>query len=983
MARTKVVGFEIRIKGQKEVKNLEGVLKLVNVQLVEMNSNLNAIKKQGGKPFKKLNEALKESSEQSKDLAKQLKPVNTQLSGVSRNLGKIDTKAADPFKKLDKALDSTTGSAGKLGGIIQSAFESFQDGNKIVQNLGSNYKDLTKQIDKTAKETKKAEDSFKKTTKSKEEARKEAEELKKEFDVQGDSIQELIDDNKELKKAIAIGTSATGEQSSAVKRLAKEYQENQEKIKRFRKEQLTGIKVTEAAEGSLDQLRAQATKLKKQYNALSGAQQNAFTGDGPRIRKELLATQKRIQKLDLAVKDGRTSIGLYANAQRGLSKVLLRLTVGRSVLEGVANGFRNIFNGLKELATGTEEARERFADLNSAGGRLTSTLTGIGNRFLETFGGGITKLIDNVSFSASVVGDAFIDAAQDTDNFSGATQTLIDLFNDFPSVIGGVLEVFKELSAPLEALELQSKKAGIELRKLFQDLLGFDTSDAQKELDDINQKLEENGAFGRSIGEAYREGFENTKAAQEEFIRNADEQVESEKRLEAARKKRDKAQEEADAAEKKRIADLKRDREALLRSLESEALARVKIAANLSQQLTDLQIASIKDTTARRLAAEKERRRQEKEANKRISNDLVRQTLEREEQIKKLFGENSKELADFRKKSSKDLALIQSQSNERLQKRKETAAKLRAIREKRLADQKAAAEKEEAERVARVAATKGATINLVNATFQAIADISKIAFDAEQARFDDAINKRQANISKLNEDLANATGLQKIFLEKQVEQEEKALEAETKAKEKARKEQGEAQKAIAITQAIIAAALGVANAFSLPPPASFIAAAATAVATGAQIAVIASQKFAKGGVLSGPSHAQGGIPIMGGRAEAEGGEGLINKNSMKNPALRAIASAVNEAGGGVPFDKVGGTKFANGGITGAPISAPNVGRATSDIDQKFNEFLGATMGMIAATNRRIDRQQVVLDVNNLQEQTGNESTLEAQAVLSE
>jgi TP901 family phage tail tape measure protein len=79
----------------------------------------------------------------------------------------------------------------------------------------------------------------------------------------------------------------------------------------------------------------------------------------------------------------------------------------------------------------------------------------------------------------------------------------------------------------------------------------------------------------------------------------------------------------------------------------------------------------------------------------------------------------------------------------------------------------------------------------------------------------------------------------------------------------------------------------------------------------AQIALIASEQFAQGGlvgggVFEGPSHAKGGIKFAsGGRLmEAEGGEAIINKRStaMFKPQL----SAMNAAGGGV--------KFADGGI---------------------------------------------------------------------
>lgn len=58
-------------------------------------------------------------------------------------------------------------------------------------------------------------------------------------------------------------------------------------------------------------------------------------------------------------------------------------------------------------------------------------------------------------------------------------------------------------------------------------------------------------------------------------------------------------------------------------------------------------------------------------------------------------------------------------------------------------------------------------------------------------------------------------------------------------------------------------------------------------------------KYADGGEITGPSHANGGVHI-----EAEGGEAIINKRSMSNPLLRSIASAINVAGGGVPFSNV-------------------------------------------------------------------------------
>ncbi len=59
---------------------------------------------------------------------------------------------------------------------------------------------------------------------------------------------------------------------------------------------------------------------------------------------------------------------------------------------------------------------------------------------------------------------------------------------------------------------------------------------------------------------------------------------------------------------------------------------------------------------------------------------------------------------------------------------------------------------------------------------------------------------------------------------------------------------------------------------------------------------IMSLKAARGAFVNGPSHANGGVQY-----ELEGGEAVLNANSMKNPVLRRIASNINVIGGGVPF----------------------------------------------------------------------------------
>ena len=153
-------------------------------------------------------------------------------------------------------------------------------------------------------------------------------------------------------------------------------------------------------------------------------------------------------------------------------------------------------------------------------------------------------------------------------------------------------------------------------------------------------------------------------------------------------------------------------------------------------------------------------------------------------------------------------------------------------------------------------------------------------------------------------------------------------QAEAK-KERISKKAARQQQSISIIQAMINVAQGITKALaSLPPPFGQITAATIAAQGAVQIASIKAQKFAKGGVLNGPSHAQGGIPMFskGGAfyGEAEGGEAVLTKGVMANPALASMASAINVAGGGVPF-------FANGGVLDPIQSATPTDRAADII----------------------------------------------------
>jgi len=137
--------------------------------------------------------------------------------------------------------------------------------------------------------------------------------------------------------------------------------------------------------------------------------------------------------------------------------------------------------------------------------------------------------------------------------------------------------------------------------------------------------------------------------------------------------------------------------------------------------------------------------------------------------------------------------------------------------------------------------------------------------------------------------------------------------------------------------------------------------------TAAQIAVIASQKFADGGLLEkfanggmvqGKSHAQGGEKFaVGGRVvELEGGEAVINKRSTA--MFKGQLSAMNAAGGGV--------KFADGGLMNMPSFASS----------QFNAI--GQQNMMGAMNTSSRVVVVEADITNSQNTVG---LIEAEATF--
>lgn len=181
-----------------------------------------------------------------------------------------------------------------------------------------------------------------------------------------------------------------------------------------------------------------------------------------------------------------------------------------------------------------------------------------------------------------------------------------------------------------------------------------------------------------------------------------------------------------------------------------------------------------------------------------------------------------------------------------------------------------------------------------------IRDIEK-AIDEQEKLLDkqeEIIRKHADSVNSIEDELSNARGDRRQHLidqlnaeiqaqrqaaaeEKQIQKKKDALEKDI---EKKKKEQWEKEKARNITTALMNAAMAISSAAAnhWPLPAIPMIALATAVGA-AQVASIEAQRYpyAKGGLLEGPSHREGGIPVGNTGIEVEGQEYVIRKKSTR------------------------------------------------------------------------------------------------------
>lgn len=234
-------------------------------------------------------------------------------------------------------------------------------------------------------------------------------------------------------------------------------------------------------------------------------------------------------------------------------------------------------------------------------------------------------------------------------------------------------------------------------------------------------------------------------------------------------------------------------------------------------------------------------------------------------------------------------------------------------------------------------------------------DIQMMRFEQEQARLEEEYNmleeaytkqeeltqKHTNKLADIEDELKTSRGDRRAHLIEQLNaereaqlaslQEEQKIEKEKEINQKKQdaleKKRREQEKKNAIVQATINTFTAVTNALAVQPWFVGLALSAVALAMGtAYVAQIKKQKYAKGGLLKGNSHANGGIPVGQTGIEVEGDEYVINKNSTrKNLPLIDYINRSNKRltkedllnwydSGKQNVTKQTKTKFATGGV---------------------------------------------------------------------
>jgi len=266
------------------------------------------------------------------------------------------------------------------------------------------------------------------------------------------------------------------------------------------------------------------------------------------------------------------------------------------------------------------------------------------------------------------------------------------------------------------------------------------------------------------------------------------------------------------------------------------------------------------------------------------------------------------------------------------------------------------------------------TQKLIDSVSNSILSVTDIIATFQQARAEkeaEAINEQitntENNITELEAKADKASGIRKKRIERDIASQKELLKQQQAEAEAIRIKAAKEEKRIAIIQAIIQGALAFQRALA---QGSFLLAIPTGIAAAAQIATIAAQPLAEGGVVTGqrvnqkqniPTRSNGDNVL----AYVKRGEVVLNQRQQ------------SLLGGSPTFRRLGIKGFAEGGMV-PPINPPIQGLG---LQGNMNEFLQVMEAKTDAINNRIDRLQAYVVSEDIARDLAEGNKLKINATL--
>lgn len=783
----------------------------------------------------------------------------------------------------------------------------------------------------------------------------------------------------ELRAKTENGKKATVEQSAELKALTGEYNKNIQVLKQ-------GVLLRRSENGSLDEMAAQLSILRKEYKGLSvDLQNNADVGG--LLQKSIAEISAEQKKLSHELGQDFLNVGNYEGALKDLKAQLLAT---KNEMIGLALAGKADSIEFADAAKKAGELKDQLNDVNDATkemasgsklGQFKDTLGGVGNSLKDLDfdeaaekAGRLAQIAKSMTFAEMIGGLKSLGTAL----LNLGKALIVNPFFAFVAAItavGVALKVWydsnqeaiaaqQKLNAEFEKAQFETKKLDIEYRKITGAITGFQASVEQLQVshaeamkgiaDDTEKNLKESIGWweklliaatggGAGMGKIMQAVKERNQAEKLETIKHTKElqnlyaeQIQEDlKRVEEAKKVQIDVANEIAEAKKQAI------------EKENEDKKQAQITAN-------------KEATAAQLAQDDLREQYEKEHFDNLNRLFIEANNERIEAEAAMFNSEMAHL-----KAINDIKMLEAETqitDKKELEKKKLQITLESL-EAELALMKEFAlplTQEQADGIdlliakinqLKAAASTPSPITAAEALGMTDDDFAQMVEGLEQLKQGFATVAKIADASFQNQ-LKNLEELRLTEIQNvnssvlsQVEKDAKinALNKKfAKQEYEIQKKQFETNKALSIIEAVIAAALGVVKA--VPNIPLMLLAGAAGVA---EIAVISAQQpptppsFATGGFLKNGQGTETSDSIP---AYLSKNETVINAKSSKR--FLPLLSKINEWGGGVAFANRGGSydylvnRFAGGGIpTQISNSAFQSQEASQQIANQINTIV--------------------------------------------